>query len=396
MRTLFYAGLLGLAGAALLDCTADGTTAGSEVDAGADVLVPDASPSDADVGPDADAGKPDAKPDADASTCSEDGWCRTTLPDDTLQLTAVWSFAEDDVLAASTTNLVHWDGTAWTIVDEPLAMGLTSLWATSATEIWGAAQFDHRLLQGTREQAGQPFVWTSTQYDFDTPTLDVIRGGASPSELWIFGTLFGQGAFQHGTIGTDDTGATTVQWATVTVEDPTLAVVNSFLVTGESELWIAGAVLEDFMGAGAILHGVPSEEDPSVYTWTHAFTGKTGDFTGHKAIWGSNASDIWSIGSVGQNYRGGRAADGSIAFDAVPSNANTEMASIWGTASNDLWVVGKGGAIRHWDGTNWNVSKLALDGIPLWKDLTAVHGGASGIWAVGSGVALHRKTGGTP
>lgn len=396
MRTLFFASLLGLLATALLDCTADGTTSQDAIDAGGGTHLPDASTPDADAGSHADAATPDASADADASTCSEDGWCRSVLPDDTLQLTSVWSFAEDDVLAASVTNLVHWDGKAWAIVEEPLAMGLTSLWATSPKEIWGVAQYDHRLVHGTREQAGQAFVWTSTQYEFDTPTLDVIRGGASSNELWVFGTLFGQGAFQHGTITTDDTGVATVAWTTIGVEDPTLAVVNSFLVTGENELWIAGVVLQDLMGAGAILHGVPSEADPSVYTWTHAFTGKTGDFTGHKAIWGSSASDIWSIGSVGENYRGGRAADGTISFDAVPSNANTEMASIWGDASNDLWVVGKGGAIRHWDGTSWNISKLALDGVPLWKDLTAVHGGASGLWAVGNGVALYRKTGGAP
>jgi hypothetical protein len=95
---------------------------------------------------------------------------------------------------------------------------------------------------------------------------------------------------------------------------------------------------------------------------------------------------------LGENYRGGKSANGSISFDAVPSNAKTTMTSIWGAGPNDIWVVGKTGAVRHWDGASWSVSKLAIGGIPMWNDLFAVHGGTTGVWAVGNGIALHRSS----
>lgn len=399
-RTFLSVGLfgLGLVAAAFVGCAADGTAA-DDVDGAAPDLT-DASRSDGATNANADAGAPDASPDVDASPCSEDHWCPTVLPQDTLQLTAVWSFAENDVLAASVTHLLHWDGAAWSNVDEPLAEGLTSLWATSSNEIWGVSQFDHRLVHGTRNAAGQPFTWSETRNDFDAPSFDIIRGGA-PNELWVFGTLFGKGVFQHGVIATGadagaDAAAPSIRWTSIDVDDPTLATMGSFLVTEGNEVWIAGLVIEDLSGAGAIVHGVPSTTKPGTYEWTHVFTGRTGDLDGHTAIWGQSAASLWSIGSTGENYRGGKSSSGTISFEAVPSNAKTTMRSIWGTTANDLWVVGKGGAIRHWDGATWSVSRLAVGGIPTWNDLNAVHGGATGVWAVGNGVALHRSSGGSP
>ena len=99
-------------------------------------------------------------------------------------------------------------------------------------------------------------------------------------------------------------------------------------------------------------------------------------------------------------YRGTVAADGSVGWTAFPNSVNSMMTGAWGSSPNDVWAVGSAGAIRHWDGTAWTLSKLAVADIPMWQDLTSVHGGPAGdVWAVGNGVALHRapkSLGGTP
>lgn len=396
MRTLLFASLVALAAAASVHCAADGAAA-EDVDAGSSVTLPPTS-QDAEA-PTGDAGPEVSVP--DAGRCSADRWCRTPLPSADYQLNAVWSFAANDAVAATATSLLRWDGTTWSPIDAPEADGLTSLWATSENDLWGVAKFNYRLVHGTRAAAGQALQWSRIEYDSSSsPSFELVRG-VGESELWVYGRMpNGTMAVQRGAITTasdpDGGSVATVAWTTLPIDTPTLIDVTALWVTPNHEVWLAGVVIVETSGAGGVVRGVPSADDSGGYTWTQVLADATGDFVGHTGIWADEANEVWSVGSMGQNFRSAIAQDGGVSWTGVPSNANTPMSGIWGATKNDVWIVGKSGAIRHWDGTKWNVSRLAVGGIPMWQDLNGVHAGPSGdVWAVGSGVALHRTAGGS-
>lgn len=405
MRALFRLTLLSAIGAGFIHCSADGTDATvDDADAGTQVPADAGVDSGSDAEPTEDVHDGGADVAIDASTCSADGWCATKLPASDLDLTAVWSFSANDAVAASRTKLLQWDGTAWSAIvtdpDTDVSM-LTSLWATGPNDIWGVAQYRYRLVHGTRQAAGQPFTWTQAVYTPATsPALNIVRGN-KPGELWIYGTKSNQHVFQHGVVTSEDdgNGGTTqaiASWTTIAVVFPTLRSVNSFWVTPNDEIWVSGLVNS---GVAGVLRGVPSVDDPTSYTWTQVL-GKSGtDFTTLSAIWAGGADDVWTTSSSGSNFRGAidANAESGVAWTSVPSNSLTEMNALWGVSKTDAWAVGRVGAVRHWDGTSWTVSQLAVDGIPMWQDLAAIHVGPAGdAWAVGAGVALHRVQGGTP
>src|SRR5262249_7309190 len=144
---------------ALVHCSADGTAVAPALDPDAGPALNDASPAD-DGG-----GTPDGfSPPGDAGQCSADRWCQTPLPGN-FQLTAVWSFAANDALAATTSSLLHWDGNVWTPVDAPVAEGVTRMWSPSPTDIWGIGKGQTRLVHGHRASPNEPFAWSAVDYD---------------------------------------------------------------------------------------------------------------------------------------------------------------------------------------------------------------------------------------
>lgn len=393
MRTLAFGSALGLLGIATIHCAGDANDASdldirdaaplpSTLDASTDVM-------DASTGGDV----------TDGNRCSPDHWCQAALPNADAQLAAVWSFGESDAIATTATSLLHWDGSAWAEVSAPDAQGLTSLWATSPNDVWGVARFGHHLAHGTRSAPDQPLRWSKIEYDASEPSLELIRG-IGDSELWAYGrTSDGVKAVQRGIITTqsdaDGGSSAAVTWTTIRIDAPSLADVSAFSVTADRAVWLAGVVVVGISGAGGVVRGVP--DGANGYAWSEAFIGDPGDFVGHTAFWTDGDKELWSIGSTGQSFHGTIGTDGGLVWTAVPSNASTAMTGIQGFAKNDIWLVGRSGAVRHWDGTAWNVSRLAVGGIPMWQDLSAIHAGPAGdLWAVGNGVALHRAAGGSP
>ncbi|AKU99837.1 Glycosyl hydrolase, BNR repeat protein [Labilithrix luteola] len=402
---LLSSSLAGLLALALVHCSADGAEPSETHDSG--------TPSFVDAADDARAVSPDAAPDVsdagredvdvpDAGNCSADGWCRTQLPTDGVDLTAVWSFASNDAIAATASQLIHWDGAAWSAVDAPDAEGLTSLWATTPNDLWGVAQYGYRLVHGTRAAIGEPFAWSRIDFDPGTsPSLEVIRGDG-PNDLWIYGTRFGSHYLRHGVLSVppDAPGAgPTLKWTTIPINDSSFRILNSFWPMADKSVWIAGMMSGDLFGSGVVLRGAPTDI-ANKYSWSQLLTTANAGSAALDAVWQASSGPIWTIGAGGTNFRGVADTDGSVQWTEVPSNATTSMRGIWGSSESDVWVVGRAGAVRHWDGTSWKISRLAVGDKPMWRDLNAVHGGPAGdIWAVGTGVALHRvssTTGGAP
>jgi hypothetical protein len=161
---------------------------------------------------------------------------------------------------------------------------------------------------------------------------------------------------------------------------------NALYVSANDELWLAGTT-----DAAAVVHG---KKKGANYVWNTDFTTSGMAFTFLTAIWGMPTNEIWVVSATANNYHRSPLADGGASWSGVANHATTSMSSAWGSGKNDVWTVGYYGAIRHWDGTSWSLSQIAVNGFPNYKALLSVHGSsASDVWAVGAGVALHRTPG---
>lgn len=65
------------------------------------------------------------------------------------------------------------------------------------------------------------------------------------------------------------------------------------------------------------------------------------------AVWGSDSQNVWACG-FGKIWR----RDSTTGW-AVAHNPIGRMNDVFGRGPNDVWVVGDGGAVHHWNGTQW-------------------------------------------
>ncbi|OJY15852.1 MAG: hypothetical protein BGO98_24615 [Myxococcales bacterium 68-20] len=72
-----------------------------------------------------------------------------------------------------------------------------------------------------------------------------------------------------------------------------------------------------------------------------------------------------------------------------PADTRRAFTSVWGTGKNDVWAVGSGGAVIHFDGTEWKDSSL-----PTTRTLFSVGGsGPDDVWIVGTYGTLYHGPG---
>lgn len=109
---------------------------------------------------------------------------------------------------------------------------------------------------------------------------------------------------------------------------------------------------------------------------------------GGEGIWGTSENDIFVIG--GFPYVG---VDTIMHYDGHTwtrqyAGGHVGLNAIWGTGPNDVFAVGGGGAVCHYDGTQWTLQRpfQTLD-----HNLFAVWGSSGGdVYAVGAhGTLLH-------
>lgn len=370
--------------AALLHCSADGTEASPSSPSEAPSNDAAADATDA-TEPTADAADASVDADTDAGVCSADGWCRVSLPHDELDLQALWAFAANDAWAVGSSGMVHWNGTTWSMVDAPdveLA-GLTSLWSSGPNDLWGVARNQRRLVHGSRTSPAASFAWTQTVYD-DGPTFTTIKGCGS-HDLWVLGNGNFGNVFLHAVVSdASDADAGAPTWTTVPIGYDYFYA-SSFAVTESNELWATG-----FTSAAVVIHASRSEPDGDTWVWDQDLDTTGRPYAYFIGLWAPSANDIWAIGTPGWNYHRAPEGDGTT-WKPIENNANLNAASVWGSSANDVWTVGESGAVRHWDGTSWSLSRLAINGVPNYRNLTSVHGSAADdVWAVGPGMALHR------
>jgi hypothetical protein len=66
------------------------------------------------------------------------------------------------------------------------------------------------------------------------------------------------------------------------------------------------------------------------------------------SVWGSSATDVWAVGSGGAIVH----FDGSN-WSAMRSGTSVSLSAVSGSSANDIWVVGAPSPL-HWNGTGWS------------------------------------------
>lgn len=101
------------------------------------------------------------------------------------------------------------------------------------------------------------------------------------------------------------------------------------------------------------------------------------------SIWGSAASDVWTVGDNGLIAHW----DGMV-WRMVAVDTDRHLRALWGSSASDIWAVGDGGTIIHWNGIQWNRVDVNVDST---ADLYSIWGsGAQDVWVGGKeGRLLH-------
>jgi hypothetical protein len=285
-------------------------------------------------------------------------WQQVTVPG-SMGVTAVWSFAPDDVWVGSQI-VSHFDGSGWTQVATPAA-------ATGfVADFWGFAPDDLFAVSGVTLLRWDGAVWSAVDFGGAIAPTDLLSvWGTSDDDLWL-GDSLNSRVFHF-----DGTAWSTTVAETVDVED----------------VW-----------------GVPAPPGGPLFAcgtfgisrWNGSAWGAASGSAvagGASGLWGFGAGDVWAVGAGTLAHW-----DGAAWTDTSPdpnSNFIAAAQSVWGAAPDDVWAVGELGTVDHWDGARW--TQILVGAFPYYPLLAKIHGSsADDLWAVGvssdgknSGVVLH-------
>jgi hypothetical protein len=152
---------------------------------------------------------------------------------------------------------------------------------------------------------------------------------------------------------------------------------NGIWGSGASDVWTLG-------NAGTILH----YQGAFFTSITRAYVTSI-----LRAVWGTDADDIWAVGDGGSILRNW---GGHWVQHIASGNLRGDMYGIAGRGTNDVWMAGSGGTVLQWNGTNLVPRSGPLLTGAIQDDLTAVvtvGSGSNDIIAAGSNSTVARYDG---
>jgi hypothetical protein len=309
--------------------------------------------------------------------------------DATVQLTAMWGAAPDDLWVGGTHQisgtgyLLHLEGTAWS----PVAVagtGIRAIHGTGRDDVlfaagpsylphWdGHAMTDLAGGQNVPQRADWQDLWGSggTVWAVDshgTPVTSTGDGwtvsqgcdhcgtritGSSPTDVWLIPS---SGLSLHHFDGS--------QWSPVSLAPGDLAYVGGAFAASPNHLWVVGPRSTPTALVAAVFHFDGT-------SWTELAGPPVTDPARVSGVWAAG-DDVWvTDGSVLFH----RQADQWLQIDTAGVGLLGDR--IFGRSSNDVYVAGPQGLV-HWNGT-------ALTRI-LDKTLMSVGGDATRVWVTGRG-----------
>jgi hypothetical protein len=211
--------------------------------------------------------------------------------------------APDDLYAVSGATLLHWDGSAWSVVDFGGAIhptDLQAIWGTSANDLWLGDSLN-----------GQVHRWNGATWSTTiTQTVEV-------TDLWgTSGVVFASGIFGLS------------RWTGAAWTDASDAVVDQAVGLwgfGADDVWAVGdfGVLAHWTGSG----------------WTDTRPANNDRFVdSHASVWGAAPEDLWAVGDAGaiSHWDGSAWTQSQVGvFPYYPF-----LNKVHGSSAADVWAVG--------------------------------------------------------
>lgn len=356
-----------------------------------------------------------------------------------LELRAVWGSGADNVWAGGDRGMtLHWDGARWIGVMLPRTNSkVNSIWGSGAGDIWAGTEdgyiyhnngdrwvdsrnADALSVNGIWGSSGNE-VWAVGTYGRISVFrngfwTDVVNSAGVPPHLLSIWGYAQNGIFAVGEQGRLDKydgnkwtqGKLTVNGASMSIQDP----LTSIAGTGSDDVWISGGHFTVFHFNGQYWQELSRQPTAlSTDTWSSIYplarnrvlvvgqlkyalicdaslpagsecVQSQWDIDQNRkysqnGIWGSSASDVWSVGPWGSMLH----FDGKK-WEDYSNPTGYQWRAVWGSSSTDVYVAGDFGQIQHWDGKSIRRTANGVTQQPMY----AISGtSTSDVWIVGNG-----------
>lgn len=276
------------------------------------------------------------------------------------QLNTVWASAADDAWAGGDDGLMlHWNGTAWSVVDASTVNHIAAIWGSSASDVWAAAG-------GVGGPNAANLVhWNGTAWSpVDAGTTMNLKSlwGASANDVYAAGASGVAGTIQH-----FDGNA----WSTIFPTTDTAP--SSVSGSSSSDVWVVGGDMYPSFGDHYVIHGAGTSFSPEASGLSQSLT----------SVWSAAHDDAWAIGQAGFVHWNGSA----WSVVQTPFDTNVSYADVFGLSSTRVWAVLGSQTIAAWDGNAWTAEHADAVGARL----VAIGGvDASHRFAVGENATIMR------
>lgn len=335
----------------------------------------------------------------------------------------------NDVWAAAYQGAAHFDGAAWTRVQEvPINTRLDRVAAAGESSVWfaGAAvyRWDGQAFAAVNEHAPVALISTGPDDLWYTADQALFRGGTAGFEqvptirtsMWADRCVFasgpedvyaldGTGSLRHFDGGVWNEGSYAFTDSTIygghadtgTAHQPG----EAWLGGGLGRLWrVTEGALEaltpeippvrtrDLKGVwsdGSNVYAVGGSFlrlDASGETDQWEPVAGTEDLFGFMGIWGSSPTDIWVVGTFDRIWHFDGTTLTSVT-SGLPEGASVDWNAVYGSGPSDVWAVGTQGEATHYDGQVWTAAPTAsvsnIDDVWVSPDGNAYAVGENGI-----------------
>ena len=274
------------------------------------------------------------------------------------QLTDLWGSAPDDIWAVGYNGTtVHFDGVAWTEVDNPVDEDLMAIWGISPIDVWavGGGQIKERVAGRPESRDGVVIHWNGDRWEtVERPTDGPLQAvwGEQPHEIWAAGSVWRRPeVFRFN-------GST---WDTVPIQpDGGHSTVYGLWGSSSTDVWAVG-------GTGLVMRWNGTE-------WT---TVNNDIHTELRGVWGPGPNNVWIYGDSTTVYH----YDGQnwTHIYCPPGPYHAAIVSVWGTGANDMWLVDHDRSLFHWDGQRCTHEET----LPLRAPEALWSGGDGKLWIGG-------------
>jgi hypothetical protein len=295
--------------------------------------------------------------------------------------TDVFVVGEEDTETEIASVIRHYDGTAWGAQLRKTNLVLRAVWGSSATDVYAVGS-------DAESSAARVLHYDGTQWTevrgFEPGEFEVFGfesvWGSSSTDVYAVGSTF-DGLFEESLIfhfdGTD--------WRRVPVPGRVLPSLMDVWGSSATDVYAVGQNDEEPPSTGVVLHFDGTTWAPVLQRQGFA----------PLSVWGSSAADVFVAGFQVEGTNEDVRVFGRIfhydgtawARMTLPSGVGV-LHGIWGSSASDVFSVGDDGAVLHYDGTAWTLTR------PTGRILLGVWGSSpSDVFAVGeAGAILH----GTP